>query len=402
MKERKAGSARILDGLLIVDLATLITGPYCASLLGDLGAEVIKIEFPEGGDPLRHLGTLVGNESTLFLAVNRNKKSLTLNLAKEEGHKVLERILSRADVVIENFRPDIKEKYRIRYEDLQTINPALICLSITGFGEDGPYALKAGTDHVFQSVSGIMTTSGVAGHGPLRIGVPIADVTAGLYSAFGVIGALFHRQKSGRGQKISINLLDAVMGLQMTQITEYLMTGKAPRQCGNDSPFAYPVGVFRTANGYLSISAFTDKFWRGLCQALSLAPLISDERFVTEQDRFIHKDELRPFLEKAFSQDTTEAWLAVLERADVPCGPVHDYGHLFADPQVIHNDLVKRLFPHPSLEPVPVVGNPLHFTETPPAEKRAAPFLGEDTEEILRICGYTEEEIRQMRGRGIL
>ena len=390
-----------LEGIVVLDLASLITGPYCASLLGDLGAEVIKIEHPRGGDPLRQLGTPVAGGSALFLSINRNKQGVTLDLNHSEGMAILDRLIDAADVLIENFRPDIKKKYHLTYKELHSRKPGLICLSITGFGEEGPYALKPGTDHIFQAMSGIMTVSGDAGRGPLRIGVPVADMTAALYAAFGVMSALFIRQRNGKGQQLCINLLDAAMCMQTTQAGEYFITGKEPVQNGNDSPFAYPVGVFRTADGHISISAFNDKFWQGLCRALSLEDWLQDKRFADEQQRFACKDILKPVLEDCFLRKTTADWLTALEREDVPCGPVHGYDDLFADPQVVLNGLTRTL-PHPLLKQVRILGNPLRFSENPAREQAAAPLFGGDTDAILYRLGYSAREIAAFRQRGVI
>ena len=278
-------------------------------------------------------------------------------------------------MVIENFRPDIKKRYRLTYEDLCRIKPDIVHLSITGFGENGPYHLRPGTDHVFQGLSGIMSVSGEDGQGPQRIGVPIADMTASMCATIGVISALLHRERIGRGQQVCINLLDAAMCMQTMMIGDYFVSGEKPIPCGNDSPFAYPVGVFQTADRYIAISAFNNKFWRKLCAALELEELPNDSRFNTPQKRLDHKDALKPILLEAFKAKKTDDWLALLEKMDVPCGPVHDYESLFMDPQVIFNNLVRNL-PHSRLQQVRTIGNPIRLSRTPPSEKRSAPVLG--------------------------
>lgn len=394
-------SKSILSDYVVLDLASLITGPYCATMLADLGAEVIKLEHPEGGELLRHIGIMKEGESSLFLAVNRNKKGMTLNLDMPEGREILERVIARADVVIENFRPDIKKRYHLTYEDLCRIKPDIVSLSVTGFGEKGPYDLKPGTDHVFQGLSGIMSVSGEEGQGPLRVGVPIADMTASLCAAVGVISALLHRERSGQGQQICINLLDAAMFMQTTLIGDYFISGEKPVPCGNESPFAYPVGVFQTTDSYIAISVFNNKFWRNLCSALALEKLQNDSRFKTPQNRLDHKDALKPVLVQAFKTKKTEEWLSLLENMDVPCGPVHDYDSLFKDPQVIFNNLIRNL-PHLRLRQVRTIGNPIRMSETPPVEKRSAPVLGEDTFSVLCDLGFQESEIEDLRKKKII
>ena len=398
---RNPKSRNILDGYLVLDLSSMLAGPYCASLLGDLGAEVIKVELPGEGDAVRHVGFLVEDASTLFLSANRNKKGVTLALDKPEAREILDRMIARADVLIENFRPDIRHQYGLEYNRVCQVRPDIVYLSITAFGEDGPYRLKPGTDHVFQGLSGIMTISGEAGQGPLRAGVPVADMTTALYASYGVMGALLHRQRTGEGQMICINLLDAAMCLQGTLMTEYFITGKEPVPCGNDSPFAYPVGVFRSADGYVTISAYNDKFWRSLCTALELTTLLDDPRFDTGEKRSANKEDLRPILAERFSTRSTAEWLAILEQTDVPCGPVHSYDALFSDPQVVHNNLVRSL-PHSDLKEVRFLGNPLRLSQTPAVERTVSPLLGEHTDSVLSALGYSEAEISEFRKKSVI
>jgi len=402
MKASKNPKSRnILDGYLVLDLSSMLAGPFCASLLGDLGAEVIKVELPGEGDAVRHVGFLVEDASTLFLSANRNKKGVTLALHKPEAREILDRMIARADVLIENFRPDIRQQYGLEYNRVCRVRPDIVYLSITAFGEDGPYRLKPGTDHIFQGLSGIMTISGEAGQGPVRAGIPVADMTTALYASYGVMGALLHRQRTGEGQMICINLLDAAMCLQSTLMTEYFITGKEPVPCGNDSPFAYPVGVFRSADGYVTISAYNDKFWRSLCTALELTTFLDDPRFDTGEKRSANKEDLRPILAKRFSARSTAEWLAILEQTDVPCGPVHSYDALFSDPQVIHNNLVRSL-PHSGLKEVRILGNPLRLSQTPAVEHTVSPLLGEHTDSVLSALGYSDAEISEFRKKSVI
>ena len=390
-----------MTGLVVLDLAQLITGPWCASLLGDMGADVIKIESPKGGEALRHIGPFVEGESTLFLSVNRNKKALTLDLSQEAGRAILERLIGRADVFIQNFRPDIRQAYGVEYHRVRAAKPDIIYLSISAFGEEGPYRLKPGTDHVFQGLSGLMSVSGEPGQGPLRVGVPAADMTAALYSCLGVMSALYHRRATGKGQEIRINLLDAAMCLQQTTVTEYLLSGRKPEPTGNSSPFACPVSMFPTADGYLNVSAFNDKFWRALCRAVESEDLLEDPRFKTPEDRLFRRDELEAILSERFSLGNTSRWLERLEAADVPCGPVHDYETLFKDPQVGENNL-KRSLPHWHLGSMETLGNPLGFSLTPAREIMGAPGLGEHTDEILKEAGLSSDYILTLREQGII
>ena len=402
MKGTQTASRRILEGIRVLDLSTLITGPYCASLLGDLGGEVIKVEHPRGGDGGRQVGsTFLEGESALFLAINRNKKDLTLALDKPAGQEILRRLIARADVLIENFRPDIGREYQLDYEQVRAIRPDIIYLSITGFGEEGPYRLKPGTDHIFQGLSGLATISGKLGQGPIRVGTPVVDMTASLYSCLGVVSALLHRQRTGQGQQICVNLLDAAMCVQSPLFTEYFITGHRPTPTGNASPFAYPVDIFPSADGNVSIGAFNDKFWRNLCRALNLDSLADDPWFNTPEKRLSNREELGSLLSKVLATRKTREWLKILEEADVPCGPVHDYDAVFSDPQVLHNQLVKTL-PHSRLNEVRTLGNPISFSQTPAREERSAPLLGEDTDSILHSLGFKPEEAKEFREKRII
>jgi crotonobetainyl-CoA:carnitine CoA-transferase CaiB-like acyl-CoA transferase len=345
--------------------------------------------------------TFLEGESSLFLSINRNKKGLTLALDKPAGQEILRRLIARADVLIENFRPDIGREYQLDYEQVWAIRPDIIYLSITGFGEEGPYRLKPGTDHIFQGLSGLTTISGKPGQGPIRVGTPVVDMTASLYSCLGVVSALLHRQRTGEGQQICVNLLDAAMCVQTPLFTEYFISGRRPTPTGNASPFAYPVDIFPSADGYVSIGAFNDKFWRNLCRALSLNSLADDPWFNTPDKRLSNREELGSLLSKVLITRKTGEWLEILEKADVPCGPVHDYDTVFSDPQVLHNRLVKTL-PHSRLREVRTLGNPISFSETPAREERAAPLLGEDTDSILHSLGYQPEEVKEFRKKKII
>lgn len=390
-------SNAILKGCLVIDMASLIVGPYCASLLGDLGADVIKIEHPKEGDQLRPVGV----ESSLFLSVNRNKKGMTLALETNEGRAILDRLIAKCDVVIENFRPDIKKKLRLTYDDLCQAKQNVIHLSVTGFGEDGPYSMKPGTDYVFQGLSGLLTVSGKPGEGPVHIGVPVVDMTTALYASFGVMSALLHRQKTGKGQQVSVNLLDAAMCLQTSRMTEFLMARSVPPLCGNDSPLAYPAGIFKTRDGYITISIFNDKFWRRFCTAVKLEKLIDAPRFRTREDRLVNRDALKRLLVRRFSIKATAEWLSILEPVDVPCSPVHDYSTVFQDPQVTHNGLVKTL-PRAKDKVSRTLGNPIGFSNSPAVERRGAPVQGEDSVPILRDMGFSDKAIGELSSRGII
>ncbi len=400
MTNTEKNQSGILSGRLVLDLAQLITGPYCASLLGDMGAEVIKIE-PPGGEAMRHIGPFVQGQSVLFLAANRNKRSLILDLSRPAGRRALSRLIARADVLIQNFRPDVRRAYGLDYEEVRREKPDVIYLSVTAFGEEGPYRFKPGTDHIFQGASGLMSVSGQPGQGPLRLGVPAADMAAALYACQGVLGGLLHRERTGRGQRVAVNLLDAAMCLQQLSLTEYLLSGRLPEPSGNSSPFACPVGMFATADGYINIAAFNGKFWRKLCRVLGIEAKVDEPRFSSNEARLRHRDELEAILTERFARRSTAYWLRTLEEADVPCGPVHDYRSLFQDRQVEQNRLVRHL-DHASLGRVATLGNPLGFSDAPLKDGPGAPLPGQHTEEIMNDFDFSPAEIKALKDDGVI
>lgn len=392
----------VLREICVLDISTLIAGPYCAMILGAMGAEVIKIEHPEGGDPGRAMGPpYVQGQSALSLSVNLNKKSLTLDLHRKKGREIFFQILKKAQVVIENFRPDIVENLGLSYEELSKDRPDLVYCSITGFGERGPYRMKAGTDTIFQGMGGIMTISGEPGDPPLRLGVPIADMTTGIYAALGVMMALFHRAQTGLGQKVEISLLDSLIALQSPRIMEYFITGENPPLTGRSSPFGAPIQFFETKDGYINISVFLDKFWHKLCKALAIEHLANDPKFAKNAERMQNRKELEKILGAIFIKRTTAEWQELLNKFDVPNGPINTYKEVFQDPQVRYNHIYQEL-PHEALGSFRYLGMPFRLTNTPGRLKSAPPLPGEHKLEILKNLGYTEKEIEELQKEKVI
>src|SRR4030043_486167 len=293
----------VLKGIRVLAPSTLIAGPYCAMILGAMGAEVIKIEHPAGGDPARAMGPpYVKGQSAMALSMNLNKKSLTLDLTKKKGKDILLSLLRDAQVIVENFRPDVVEAMGLDYPTLSKDRPDLVYCSVTGFGERGPYRMKAGTDTIFQGMGGVMTVSGEPGDPPLRLGVPIADVSTGIYAALGVMMALYHRAQTGRGQKIEISLLDSLIALQTPRVMEHFVTGENPVLTGRSSPFGAPIQFFETKDGYINLSVFLDKFWLKLCEALGIRNLAIDPKFARNAGRMKNRKELEKILGEIFLQ----------------------------------------------------------------------------------------------------
>jgi crotonobetainyl-CoA:carnitine CoA-transferase CaiB-like acyl-CoA transferase len=392
----------ILEGIRVLDISNLLAGPYCAMILGEMGAEVIKIEHPQGGDPARIMGPpFCQGQSALALSVNRNKKSLTLDLSKEKGREIFLHLLKNAQVVVENFRPDMVEEMGLDFSSLNRGRPDLIYCSITGFGERGPYRDKAGTDTIFQGMGGVMTVSGEPGDPPLRLGFPLADVVTGVYAALGVMGALYHRASTGKGQKVEVNLLDSLIALQTPRVMEYFITGENPPRTGRSSPFGAPIQFFETKEGYINLSVFVGKFWRKLCKALNREDLAEDPRFTTNPDRMKNRKELEKILGGIFLRKTAKEWQRILEAHDVPSGPVYTYQEMFRDPQVQQNQIAVEL-DHKILGPMRYVGLPFHLLSAPPRKRTAPPMAGEHTVKILKEEGFSPAEIEELKKQRIV
>ena len=392
----------VLEGIRVLDVSTLIAGPYCAMILGEMGAEVIKIEHPEGGDPARVLGPpYVQGQSALCLSMNLNKKSLTLDLSKERAKEIFFDLLRDSQVFVHNFRPDIVESLGLDYQTLSKNRLDLVYCSVSGFGEGGPYRMKAGTDTIFQGLGGVMRVSGEPGDPPLRLGIPIADVSTAVYAALGVMMALYHRSQTGKGQKVEINLLDSLIALQTPRVMEYFVTGKNPTRTGRSSPFGAPIQFFETKDGYINLSVFLDKFWHKLCAALGIDHLADDPRFALNAARMKNRKELEKILEKIFREKTSAQWREILDRHDIPNGPINTYEDVFQDPQVQYNKIAVEIG-HEILGSFRYVGLPFHLMDTPGGPQSPPPMIGEHTGEILTGLGFTQEKIARLKEQRVI
>ena len=376
-------------------------------VLADLGADVIKVEPPEG-DPTRGYGppwigpARDGGEriAAYYLSVNRNKRSLRLDLHSAEGREVLHRLVSRSDVLVENFRPGALERLGFDDSALASLNPRLVHLSITGYGPDGPDAAKPGFDFVAQAVGGLMSVTGFgddAGGQPTKVGVAITDVVTGLLGAVGVLAAL----RAGVGQRIDISLLEATLATLINQAQNAFATGAQPERRGNAHPNIVPYETFATADGEIAVAVATERQWPRLCVALGLNDLIDDPRFVDNGARVRHRDELRPLLAASFATRSSADWLAALDAAQVPCGPVNDVLAAFGQPQAIARDMRVEV-DHPVLGPMPQVGVPFKLSQTPASIRSAPPMLGEHSAEVLRELGYRDDEVTTLRTKGVI
>jgi formyl-CoA transferase len=384
-----------LGDIRVLDLSRVRSGPTCVKQLADFGADVIKIETPSGdGD-----GAL--REGPDFQNLHRNKRSLTLNLKAPAGREIFMRLLAKADVVVENYRPDVKHRLGLDYESLRAVNPRIILASISGFGEDGPYADRPGFDQIAQGMSGLMSVTGFAEQPPLRSGAAIADVTAGLHAALGVLTALHERERSGQGQWVQSSLLMSGIALLDFQAARYLMKGEVPQRSGNDHPTSMPTSAYPSADGYVNIGAYGQAIWVRLCQALERPELLQDPRFATDPLRVRHRAELNSELASSFRQHSSAHWISRLNQAGVPCGPIYAMDQVFADPQVQHLGAAKTL-QHPQLGPIQVINQAATLKRTPAQLRSATPALGEHSQEVLLQAGYSADEIEQFQREGVI
>lgn len=390
-------SSEALRGLMVVDLTRVRAGPTCARIFADFGADVVKVEAPPGVDP--NEGMSGARHGYDMLNLHRNKRSLCLNLKTPGGLEVLRRLVLRADVVLENFRPDVKHRLGLDYDSLAALNPRVILASISGFGQTGPYGLRGGFDQIAQGMGGLMAVTGEPDGRPMRAGIAVADSSAGLYAAIGVLVALSERACSGRGQWVQTSLLEAQIGMMDFQAARYLVDGIVPERTGNEHPYATPMGVYPTADGHINIAAGGDGNWRRLCVAIGRTDLLEDPTLRTEPDRFAARPRLNAILRDVLSREGCAHWLEVLERAGVPAGPINAMDAVFADPQVAHLEM-RAPVRHPVRGEIGVVRTPISLSRTPATVTRASPDPGEHTDEILADLGYDADAIARLRAEG--
>ena len=374
-----------LDDVRIVDLTQVMAGPFCTMLLGDLGADVIKVEPPRG-DLSRAMGgarlRMKGDDNAPFLALNRNKRSVVLDLKTDADRARLLELVDGADVFIENFRPGVAERLGMGYEATAARNPRLVYASISGFGQEGPYADRPGFDLIAQGMAGLMSVTGDPGGAPVKCGVPVADLAAGLYAAIGILAALRARDRTGRGQRVGTSLFEAALGLSVWESTEYWATGEAPRALGSAHRLSAPYQALRTADGHVTLAALTDTQWTRLCAVLGREDLPQDARFATNAARMANLPALVEALEESLATDTTAHWVERLLEAGVPAGPILDYSQVFADPHTLARGMVQEM-EHPVEGVIRTLGFPLELSASPLRVRRPPPLLGEHTAEVL-------------------
>lgn len=390
-----------LEGVKVIDLTRVLAGPFCTMILGDLGADVIKVEGP-GGDETREWGPpFAGGQSAYYLTANRNKRAMTLNLKEPEGRDILRTMIRTADVVIQNFKTGTMEKWGLGYDSLRHLNPRLVYCSISGFGQYGPYKDLPGYDYIVQAMGGMMSITGSEETGPMKVGVPIADLATGLYSTIGILAALQERERSGEGQAIDISLLDSQISLLANVASNYLMSGQIPGRYGNQHPNIVPYQTFRTRDGEMVVAVGNDRQFQKLCQVLGKPELAEDLRFLTNSARLANRERLIGILQPEFVRHTGKEWQERLNAAGIPNGPINDMQQLFADPHVEEREM-KLEMAHPTAGKIRLVGSPLKLSRSKVKMRRHPPLVGEHTKEILQEYGFREEEIEDWQARKIL
>ncbi|MFL9921534.1 CoA transferase [Paraburkholderia fungorum] len=371
-----------LSGIKVVDLTRILSGPFCTMLLGDMGADVVKIEGPADGDPIRRQGTIVAGLSTYFASFNRNKRSVAADLRTETGKQFVTALLERADVLVENFRPGVLAKMGFSEARLEEINPRLIVASINGYGSTGPYASRPAFDFVTQAMSGFVSLNGDENGKQYRSGIPITDLAAGLYTAFGIVNALRARDLNGTGQRVEASMMDSIISLFAWYASDHLATGKTPQRSGNDHPITSPYGMFNASDGHIAIAPSTEPILDRLLDVIGLPDLRRDPRFATNELRMQNRTALNQIINGKIAEDTQSNWVHRLNEAGVPCGLVQDLSAALADPQVLHQQMVMQV-EHPGHGEVRMLGFPVKLSDTPCKVRYPAPDLGAHTREII-------------------
>jgi formyl-CoA transferase len=387
-----------LSGYRVLDLSRILAGPYCTMILGDQGAEVIKVERPDSGDDTRSWGPpFAGGESAYYLCCNRNKKSIAVDLKHPSGAELVRELAKVSDVLVENFTPGLTQRFGLDYETLRGINPRLVYASITAYGQDGPYRDRPGYDMVLSAVGGLMWITGERDGNPCKVGVAITDVLTGIYASGAITAALLWRERSGRGQYLDISLLDAQVSALANIASNYLVAGQEATRWGTAHESIIPYQVFRTKDRPIAIAVANQKLWVNFCKLVGRPQWLEDPRFESNSKRVEHREVLLPLIDELMAQRTCDEWMEVFVEAAIPCGPVNDMEHLFADPQVLHRAMIAEV-PHPTIGSLRLTGTPIKYSETPATIRRHPPLLGEHTDEVLaEVLEYQPERIETLR-----
>ena len=389
-----------LDGVRVIECARVMAGPCCAMLLGDMGADVIKVESP-AGDSTRQMAGSTGNESPSFWAVNRNKRGVVVNLKDERGRQIIRELVERSDILIEGFRPGVMASFGLDFESLQAINPALIYASISGFGQDGPYAQRGGFDLVAQGMSGIMSITGDTGLDPIKCGIPVTDLGAALLCVYGILAAYVHRLRTGEGQHVDASLLEAGIALSVWEATEYFSGRGVPQPMGSAHRMSAPYQAIRCSDGHITLGAANQRSWERFCHAIGSPQLAQRPEFATDAERVRNRRDLALAIESITIHKPRREWLEILNAADVPCGPILNYEEVFDDPHVRYRGMAQEI-DHPVGGRIRQLRPGVKLSKTPPAIRRPAPTLGQHTEQVLSDLGYAPASIEQLAAEQVV
>ena len=394
---------RALEGVRVLDLTRALAGPYCTMMLGDYGADVIKIELPGAGDDTRHWGPpFIGEESAYFLSINRNKRSLTLNFKEPQAIEIFLKLVEKSDVVVENFTPGVMSRFGLDYPAVKQSNPGIVYCSISGFGQDGPYRSRPAYDQIMQGISGLMSITGEPDGEPQKIGIAVTDIGAGMWAAFAIVTALFHREQLGEGQHIDISMLDAQVAWLTYQAAYYFATNQAPKRLGAAHPTLVPYQAFMCQDGkYVNVAVGSERIWARFCQAIHREDLGNNPEFAANGDRVDHRSTLVPLLQEYFLTRPSGEWVEALQAANVPAGPINDLADVFADSQVRYRQMLVEM-PHPTLGSIKQTGVPIKFSDTPGELEKPPPLLGEHNHQILKSLGYSDAEIEKLAERAVI
>ncbi len=394
---------KALQDVRVLDLTRALAGPFCTLMLGDYGADVVKIELPGTGDDTRSWGPpFIGEESAYFLSINRNKRSLTLNFKEPEAIKIFLKLAEKADVVVENFTPGVMGRFGLDYPAVKSANPKIVYCSISGFGQDGPYQNRPAYDQIMQGVSGLMSITGETDGEPQKVGIAVSDIGAGMWAAFAVMTALHHRERSGEGQHIDISMLDAQVAWLTYQAAYYFANNEPPQRLGAAHPTLVPYQAFMSQDGkYVNVAVGSERIWDRFCQGIDWPDLKANPEFALNGDRVRNRATLVPLLQEYFLTKPASHWVEVLQAVNVPAGPINDLADVFSDPQVLHRQMLLEM-PHPTLNSIKQTGLPLKFSATPGGLDRHPPLLGEHNQEILKDLGYSAADVERLAEKSII
>ena len=394
---------KALEGIRVLDLTRALAGPFCTLMLGDNGADVIKVEIPGSGDDTRKWGPpFIGEESAYYLSINRNKRSLTLNLQDAQAQEVFMKLAKDIDVVVENFTPGVMGRFGLDYDAVKAVSPKVVYCSISGFGQDGPYRNRPAYDQIMQGVGGLMSITGEPDGEPQKIGIAVTDIGAGMWSAFAIMAALHHREKSGEGQYIDISMLDAQVAWLTYQAAFFFANGEAPKRMGAAHPTLVPYQAFMCNDGkYINVAVGSERIWGRFCQGMGREDLKDHPDYATNSVRVNHRGAMVSMLQEIFLTRPVAEWVEDLQAANVPCGPINDLADVFADPQVLARNMYLEM-PHPTLGSIKQTGLPIKFSLTPGGLDRHPPLLGEHNQEILQSLGYSDADVQSLKEQSVI